>query len=512
MHGPCGAVFPNAMCMEEGKCKKKNPHKFQSETVMDVNRYFIYRRRGTGHIVLVHGIELDNRWVVSDNVYLSTKYDAHINVEVCNNIRGVKYLFKYVYKGHDCATVEISHQNDNATEGNVVEVDEIKKYLDCRYVSASEATWRIFKFDMHEWFPIVDRLQYHLPNQQMVLFDNNDDVQEVATRLAISRTMLTEWFKTNQESEVARSFTFDQFPQQWVWNRKLKRWTMRKRGFAIGQMYYAHPTSGERYYLRMLLNCVKGATSYEHLRTMDGTEHDTFKDACIAMGLLVDDNEWHQALEEAGVWALGRQLRDMFASMLMFCEVMNPRQLWDAHWESWSDDIEAMTHCEHVDPTVTLFEDALKDRALYEIDQVLMRNGHRLEDFPALPKFNYIPSVHGGNGLVEEELAYDQYSLTTDVDNAEDRLNDDQRNAYETILNAVTNKEGKLFFVYGSGGTGKTFVWTTLLSHLRGQGKIVLVVASSGIASLLFLGGITAHLRFKIPIDLHDESTCNITQ
>jgi hypothetical protein len=56
-------------------------------------------------------------------------------------------------------------------------------------------------------------------------------------------------------------------------------------------MYYAHPTSGERYYLRMLLNCVKGATSYEHLRTMDGKVHNTFKNACIAMGLLVDDNE-----------------------------------------------------------------------------------------------------------------------------------------------------------------------------------------------------------------------------
>jgi len=74
----------------------------------DVNEYPIYRRRDTGHIVVVHGIKLDNRWVVLHNVYLSTKYDAHINVEVCNNIRAVKYLFKYVYKGHDHATVEIS--------------------------------------------------------------------------------------------------------------------------------------------------------------------------------------------------------------------------------------------------------------------------------------------------------------------------------------------------------------------------------------------------------------------
>jgi len=136
----------------------------------------------------------------------------------------------------------------------------------------------------------------------------------------------------------------------------------------IGHMYYAHSTSGEHYYLQMLLTCVKGATSYEHLRIVDGTEHDTFKDACIGMGLLTDDNQWHQALEEADLWASGRQLHDMFASMMMFCEVTNPIQLWDAHWESLSDDIEAMTCQERDDLAVTFSEDALKDRAMYEID------------------------------------------------------------------------------------------------------------------------------------------------
>jgi hypothetical protein len=52
---------------------------------------------------------------------------VHINVEVCNNICVVKYLFKYVYKRHDHATIEISCQSDNATEGNVVKTNEIKK-------------------------------------------------------------------------------------------------------------------------------------------------------------------------------------------------------------------------------------------------------------------------------------------------------------------------------------------------------------------------------------------------
>jgi hypothetical protein len=175
----------------------------QFETMTDVNGYPIYQRRSTGHTILVHGVELDNRWVVLHNVYLSTKYDAHINVEVYNNIRAVKYLFKYVYKGHDRATVDISCQSDNLTEGNVVEANKIKKYLNCHYVSTSEVVWRIFMFDMHERFLTVERLQYHLPNQQMVLFDDDDDVQEVAAWSTISRTMIMEWFKTNKESEVA---------------------------------------------------------------------------------------------------------------------------------------------------------------------------------------------------------------------------------------------------------------------------------------------------------------------
>jgi hypothetical protein len=87
--------------------------------------YPIYQRINIGRTILVHGVELDNCWVVLHNVYLSTKYDVHINVEVCNNICVVKYLFKYIYKGHDHATIEVSRHSDNANEGNVVNANEI---------------------------------------------------------------------------------------------------------------------------------------------------------------------------------------------------------------------------------------------------------------------------------------------------------------------------------------------------------------------------------------------------
>jgi len=83
---------------------------------------------------------------------------------------------------------------------------------------------------------------------------------------------------------------------------------------------------------------------------------------------------------------------------------------------------------------------------------------------------------------------------------------------YDDIMNAILSKDGGFFFLYGYGGTGKTFMWKTLSTAIRSKGMIVLNVASSGIASLLLPGGKTAHSSFCIPLLINDESTCNIAQ
>ncbi|XP_058725616.1 uncharacterized protein LOC131596898 [Vicia villosa] len=77
-------------------------------------------------------------------------------------------------------------------------------------------------------------------------------------------------------------------------------------------------------------------------------------------------------------------------------------------------------------------------------------------------------------------------------------------------MHAVTEQNGGVFFLYGYGGTGKTFMWNTLSAALCSNRDIVLNVASSGIASLLLPGGRTAHSRFKIPVPCLDSSICDI--
>jgi len=89
----------------------------------------------------------------------------------------------------------------------------------------------------------------------------------------------------------------------------------------------------------MLLHIVRGAACYEELRIVNGTLHSTLKEACLACGLFDDTNEWHEALIEASTWATGAELRSIFCSMLMFSEVAQPNQLWEAHWEDLINDL-----------------------------------------------------------------------------------------------------------------------------------------------------------------------------
>ena len=67
------------------------------------------------------------------NPYLLLRYNCHINVEICSGLKVVKYLYKYIYKGHDRAVVYISHDGDNKY------IDEIRDYQDARWVSTQEA-------------------------------------------------------------------------------------------------------------------------------------------------------------------------------------------------------------------------------------------------------------------------------------------------------------------------------------------------------------------------------------
>ena len=187
------------------------------------------------------------------------KYDAHINVERCAQKKVIKYLHKYMHKGPDRATFVIEDNVDPTDTGGhpqCREVDEIKQYLDGRYISSIEAAWRIFEFEIAHRYPSVEMLQFHLPGQHNVVFNDEEDLDDIADRAQRSISMLMGWFQVDQVDHEENDYTYAEFPKYYVWNRRSKESTRRQRQVCLGRLPFVHPNSGERYYLRMLLPIV----------------------------------------------------------------------------------------------------------------------------------------------------------------------------------------------------------------------------------------------------------------
>jgi hypothetical protein len=89
----------------------------------------------------------------------------------------------------------------------------------------------------------------------------------------------------------------------------------------------------------MLLLIVKGACSYESLRTYNITTYSSLKESCQERDLLGDDKEWFHGFDEASAWATSTQLRLLFVTMLLYCDIMNEYVSFDRVWKLVADDI-----------------------------------------------------------------------------------------------------------------------------------------------------------------------------
>jgi hypothetical protein len=499
-------------CKVNGKCSKGFPKEFRDHTQFGENGYPDYARPNNGVNVTKQGKTYDNRHVVPYNPFLSAKYNCHINVEICASVEAVKYIHKYIYKGHDRTTIEVSAAQEGAGR------DEIKEYIDSRYVSAIEGCWHLFEYNMHAEQPSVYRLPVHLPDQNLVYFNPDDDLNDVLDRDASRKTPLTAFFEANAQNKAdptkmvkAQETLYQNFPQHFVYVKTQKQWKVRERhkeSPPIGRMYFATPSAGERFYLRTLLTVVKGPTSFEDLRTFEGERYETFREACLARGLLENDNEWIKCLQEAGDMQTGSALRSLFATILLHCNPSAPAALWDQFKVKICDDLERRLQREHPNDIITT--EMTYDYGLHLVDKILKASGKSLKDFPPMPEPHRQWEDVCNNYLLWEQLNYDRQELAARVAQQYQQFNNEQRILYDDVIDSVNNKKGEIFFVHSAGGGGKTFVCNTIAAAVRKEESIALCVASSGIASLLLEGGRTAHSRFKIPLQINESSKCKI--
>ncbi|XP_054711426.1 uncharacterized protein LOC129221016 [Uloborus diversus] len=206
IHEPCGSVNIFSPCMKDGCCTKRYPRPFVQETRRGQDGYPLYRRRTPedgGFTVYLKGFQLDNRWVVPYNPVLLRTFESHINVEITNSVKSIKYVCKYITKGNDQAAFILKNDKD---------IDEIEIYESGRYISSSEAVWKILGFPIHERYPAVIHLAVHLENGQRVYFTAHNIHNKVAKP---PETTLSAFFNLCKIDEFARTLLYVEVPSLW---------------------------------------------------------------------------------------------------------------------------------------------------------------------------------------------------------------------------------------------------------------------------------------------------------
>ena len=159
-------------------------------------------------------------------------------------------------------------------------------------------------------------------------------------RKLIENTMFLAWFKLCKVDAFARTLTYVQIPNYYTYSKTQKKFSRRKQGFSVGRINYAPRKQESSYYLRVLLNYVKGPTSYQDIKTYDDVVYERYKDACYARGILDDDQEYIDDLVRRSYDSTAAVVRDLFVMMLLSYSLCQPEGVWEKTWELLSEDIE----------------------------------------------------------------------------------------------------------------------------------------------------------------------------
>ncbi|GBN54360.1 hypothetical protein AVEN_88818-1 [Araneus ventricosus] len=218
-------------------------------------------------------------------------------------------------------------------------------------------------------------------------------------------------------------------------------------GNALGRVYTVHSRNTDCYYLQQLLHKIKGTSSFKDLQTVNGIEYETYREACLALGLLENDKPRNEKLKEAAYSDSPSKIRTLFAVIPSFCDPPSPKALWENNKDCMYEDILNKLRSEnrHI---VLNYTDSIYNEALIKIeDKVLQMIGKSLSEREPL-------------------------------------LNTDQQAIYREVLRRYSKSEG--------------------------EKNIALAVATSGIAATLTTGGTNRTFNTANPHRLNSQRNTSL--
>ena len=208
-------------------------------------------------------------------------------------------------------------------------------------------------------------------------------------------------------------------------------------------MYFVHPNDIERFSLRILLLYRKGLSSFESLRTVNGTKYPSFKEACYALGFLSDDSESKSCLQEASSFASPIQIRDLFVLILLNCTPSNPGMLWDLFKDNMTQDY---LHAQRqLNKNIELqYCDYICNKTLIYLNQQLNKSGNDKSNFSNMPQIRPIwqqITFEPANPLITEVFNYNCDTLKAELEHNLILLNCEQKIIFEKIIKRIQSNE-----------------------------------------------------------------------
>ena len=273
-----------------------------------------------------------------------------------------------------------------------------------------------------------------------------------------------------------------------------------KRGDQVGLLPGVHNISRnrEKFALHVLLSKIRGPTSFEFLRTHEGVIHGSFTDAAFARGFIVEERGAHEVMRENEHLTLGERRR-LLVNLLRFWRIDTPGAFFESFRESLYGRQETL-HDRH-------------QQLLRSIKALLLIHGLTPTEFgiPEPERFANGRTAETDNRTREENFfVQHRYTSQTEHEDSVDSLNADQRPIYDKIYDSVQRSSGGMVCIDAPGGTGKTYLLNTVARSLAHRGFKVVCTSSSGVASLLLIGGKTLHSTFNVPRKVDEGSSLSI--
>ena len=519
------------------ECIKGCPWPFLEDTHFDVRGYPHHRRRpcdgtcpncSSKKPVLGRRSLCVNRLLVETAPSILARWDGHANVKFAGSVNLFEYLYKYLFKGPDTASYEVTSD----PEGR----DAIRDWQRGRYLVATECAWRVFGYTTYERVPHILCLPVHTDGEDWIQFLEGHEEEAVTQTVSplqryfyrpptqpYLQLKYHEYYEFFMVSAVCPVSLKHFFPNLFACisagathddDHTLILQGNTSQTFHVpptldsapsGQKHFVYrrlrgepplcrlemkfPRQKEVFYLRhILLNYPK--VSFEDCRRQGRRVYPSYEEALLATGLFSRTDEATYVLKElVELRYTAAQLR--FAFLVLLEQDARPITLYKK-FES------------------PLMKDFL-DRGLTsghpktELQRCLRASwlavGHTEESWqlPATVSLLVGPTDTTGADQRRSKKLYDQI-----------RKDPDQKAAAEAILKALDSGKDHFLFVQGRAGSGKTTVATYANDTAHARGKAVINVATTGIAALLLPDGATAHSVCKIPLEEEELLTCNL--